>query len=157
MFSVQLDFNICSALARTPPGILCPNLEPSVHERHGPLKESSQEDHNSCQKAGISLLIYRLRELKLFSLERRMLWGDLIAPSSPERQWVFTWSDIDGTRKNGFNGLKLKEEGFLLDVKKKFSTVRVVKRWKRMARETMDAPSLEVFKARSDWSLRKLI
>ena len=46
------------------------------------------------------------------------------------------------------NGFKLKEGRFRLDNGKKFCTVRVVRHWHRLPRELMDAPSLEVFKAR---------
>ncbi|KGM00266.1 hypothetical protein N301_02925, partial [Charadrius vociferus] len=53
-------------------------------------------------------------------------------------------------------GFKLKEGRFRLDIKKKFFTLRVVKHWNRL-REAVDAPSLEVFKARLDRALSNLI
>jgi len=40
---------------------------------------------------------------------------------------------------------------------KKFLTMRVVRHWKRMPREVVDAPSLEVFKARLDDALSNLV
>ena len=43
-----------------------------------------------------------------------------------------------------------------LDVRKKFFTQRV-RRWHRQPRETLDAPSLEVLKARLDGALGSLI
>ncbi|KFQ05724.1 hypothetical protein N329_01926, partial [Haliaeetus albicilla] len=55
------------------------------------------------------------------------------------------------------NGFKLKEGRFSLDVRKKFFTVRVVRHWNRLPREFMDAPSLEVFKARLDGALSNLV
>ncbi|KFQ86087.1 hypothetical protein N337_08596, partial [Phoenicopterus ruber ruber] len=55
------------------------------------------------------------------------------------------------------NGFKLKEGGFRLDLRKKFFTVRVVTHWNRLPREVVDAPSLEVFKARLDGALSNLV
>jgi len=53
--------------------------------------------------------------------------------------------------------LKLKEGRFRLDIRKKFFTVRVVRHWKRLPRETVDAPSLVVFKARLDGAVSNLV
>ncbi|KFZ55039.1 hypothetical protein N321_02566, partial [Antrostomus carolinensis] len=39
------------------------------------------------------------------------------------------------------------------DIKKMFFTVRVVRHWNRLPREVVDAPSLEVVKARLDEAL----
>ncbi|KFV88924.1 hypothetical protein N327_01951, partial [Fulmarus glacialis] len=55
------------------------------------------------------------------------------------------------------NGFKLKEGRFRLDIKKKFFTMRVVRHWDRLPREVVDAPSLEVFKARLDGALSNLV
>ena len=72
---------------------------------------------------GLENLFYKekLRELGFCSLEKRRLWVDLSAALQylkrayrQEGDKVFTQSDSDRTRGNGF---KLKEEKFSLDVR----------------------------------------
>ncbi|KFQ39440.1 hypothetical protein N332_03035, partial [Mesitornis unicolor] len=55
------------------------------------------------------------------------------------------------------NDFKLKEGRFRLDIRNKFFTVRVVRHWHRLPREAVDAPSLEVLKARLDRALSNLV
>ncbi|KFP90805.1 hypothetical protein N311_12892, partial [Apaloderma vittatum] len=55
------------------------------------------------------------------------------------------------------NGLKLQGGRFRLDIRRKFLTMRVVKHWNRLPKEAVDAPSLEVFKARFDVALSNLV
>ncbi|KFQ29860.1 hypothetical protein N332_12676, partial [Mesitornis unicolor] len=55
------------------------------------------------------------------------------------------------------NGFKLEEGRFRLDIRNKIFTVRVVRHWHRLPREAVDAPSLEVFKARLDRALGNLV
>ena len=51
----------------------------------------------------------------------------------------------------------MREGRFRLDVRGKFFTRRVVRCWNRLPREAVDAPSLEVLKARLDGALGKLV
>ncbi|KFW68015.1 hypothetical protein AS28_04553, partial [Pygoscelis adeliae] len=55
------------------------------------------------------------------------------------------------------NGFKLKEGRIRIDIRKKFFTMRVMRHWNRLPREVVDAPSLEVFKARLDGALSNLV
>ncbi|KFO56812.1 hypothetical protein N302_08251, partial [Corvus brachyrhynchos] len=55
------------------------------------------------------------------------------------------------------DGFKLKESRFRLDIRQKFFTVRVERHQNSLPREAVDAPSLEVFKARLDGALINLV
>ena len=66
---------------------------------------------------------------------------------------LFTRAWSDRTRWNGF---KLKEGRFRLDIRKKFFMLRVVRPWPRWPREAVAAPSLAGFKARLGWALSSL-
>ena len=60
---------------------------------------------------------------------------------------LFTRACGDRTRGNGF---KLTKGRFTLDIRKKFFTMRAVRHWHRLPRAAVNAPSLELFKARLD-------
>jgi len=56
-----------------------------------------------------------------------------------------------------YNGFKLKQGRFRLDVRRKFFTQRVVTHWNRLPKEAVDAPSLEAFEARLEVALGSLV
>ncbi|GAB0180134.1 hypothetical protein GRJ2_000478700 [Grus japonensis] len=140
----------------------CAQLWGHQHKRDMELLERVQRRAMKLIR-GLEHLSYedRLRELGLFSLEKRRLQEDLIATfwylkgayrKAGEGVLTRAWSDR--TRGNGF---KLREGRFRLDIRKKFFSVRVVRHWHRLPREAVDAPSLEVFKARLDEALGNLV
>ncbi|KAK4825054.1 hypothetical protein QYF61_023058 [Mycteria americana] len=80
----------------------------------------------------------RLRDLGLFSLEKRRLRGDLIA----------LYSCLKGGCREG---------RFRLDIGKFYFTERVVQHWNRLPRAVVESPSLGVFKSRLDEVLRDMV
>jgi len=110
-------------------------------------------EHLSCEE--------RLRELGLFSLEKRRLRGDVIEAFQYLKETykkagegLFAKVFSDRTRGDGF---KLKKGRCRLDIRKKFFNGRVMRHWNRLRREAVGAPSLEVFKAGLDGSLSSLV
>jgi len=127
----------------------------------------------------------RLKELGLFSLEKRRLRGNLIAVFQYLKEAyrkdggnIFRRACCDRTRSNAFKlrqgrfrlnirkilftmnvvkHWKLRKSIFRRHIRKDFFTMRVVKHWNQLSKEVVEALSLETFEARLEDALSNLV
>jgi len=154
---VLLEFNIILMCAISP--LLCPSEAPSAvlcpvlgWSRDSLLVRIQRRAARTMR--GLEHLSYeeRLRELGLFSLEKRRLRGDLINASKylqgggqKDGARLFLVVPSDRTRGNGH---KLKPGKLQLNMRKNFFPLRVTESWPKLPREIVEFPSLEIFQPR---------
>lgn len=142
------------SLSQIAPGVLCPALGSPGQERRERTRESPVKGHKGDEGTGASSYEERLRELGLISLEKR-LRGDLSSvyqylEGAYKENRARLLSVVPSGRTRG-NGHQLQHRRHCLIIKETFCLLlRAAEHWHRLPRQTVDSPSLQIFRSHLD-------
>ena len=150
-----------SAVLHLSTGVRCPVLGSPVEEGWELLERVQQRATKMV--TGLEHLLYeeKLRDMGLFSLEKRRLKEDLInackyLKGRSQVDWSGLFLVVHSDSTSG-NRHKLGHRTFHMNMGKSFFTVRVTEHRSRLPGEVVESPSLEIFKSHLDTFLGNLL